>query len=175
MSNLELINNSLAELEQELEKIKTAKELINAMQTSAKLTIDEAQKAVQNFKEITEKLMSESKKVNNETIRKTKELQKNTIELTNSVRELIGKLDRVDFPIRLDKLDTSVSGINTSIQNIFGRFETIEKNLKDDFNSKISGLQDKLEKSQKTNLILLMFILLITGGSFLTILVKLVF
>ena len=84
----------------------------------------------------------------------------------------MSRLDKVDFPTRLDKLDNSVTGINTAIQNIFGRFETIEKNLKDEFNSKISILQEKQEKNQKMNLVFLILILLFVGSSLLTLLFK---
>ena len=87
-----------------------------------------------------------------------------------AVDELLEKFDKVDFPIRLDKLDTSVSGINNAIQNLFSRIESIERNLKDDFNSKISTVQDKIEKSQKANVAFLILILLVTAGSLIALL-----
>lgn len=146
MAELNEINDALADFEEELSKLKSASGLIEEAKNSAKTTI------------------SESKKLN-ESAKK----------LLGAVDELMKKIDRVDFPTRLDKLDNSVTVINTSIQNIFGRFETVEKNLKDELNSKIYGLQEKLEKSQKLNLVFLILILLFTGSSLLTILINLVF
>ncbi|MCD6492755.1 MAG: hypothetical protein J7K36_02995 [Archaeoglobaceae archaeon] len=143
MNELNEINKELAEFEEELSKLKSASEMIEESKNAAQATI------------------SESKKLN-ESAQK----------LLNAVNILMSRLDKVDFPTRLDKLDNSVTGINTAIQNIFGRFETIEKNLKDEFNSKISILQEKQEKNQKMNLVFLILILLFVGSSLLTLLFK---
>lgn len=146
MSNLEMINNSLAELEKELAKIKTVKELMSTVQASAELTINEAKNAVLNFKETAEKIISESRRATDKTISETKELQDITSELVKSVNELVRKLDRVDFPTRLDKLDTSISNTQAAIQNIFQRFDSIERNIKEDIRA---YLNTKFSESNK--------------------------
>ncbi len=162
------LNKSLGKLEQELSNIKSASEMI----TDAKETTN---KTINETKIIIADLIENSKKASDSAIRESKKLNESATKLFKAVALLMQKLDKVDFPTRLDKLDSSVSGINTAIQNIFGRFETVEKNLKDEFNYKISGVQEKLEKSQKLNLVFLVLILLFTGSSLLTILVKFVF
>ena len=168
MSELNEINDSLADFEEELSKLKSASGLIEEAKNSAKTTITESKK-------IMEELISNSKRATDSAIQESKKLNESAKNLFVAVNTLMNKLDKVDFPTRLDKLDNSVTGINTAIQNIFGRFETVEKNLKDEFNSKISGLQEKLEKSQKLNLIFLILVFLLTGSSLVTLLVKLVF
>ncbi|MHB2151041.1 hypothetical protein ACX8XP_18495 [Calditrichota bacterium LG25] len=168
MPELNEINDSLAEFQEELEKLSSASQEIQKAKNVALTTIAESKK-------IMEELISNSKQATDSAIMESRKLNESAIKLFNAVDVLMQKLDKVDFPTRLDKLDTSVAGINTAIQNIFGRFETVEKNLKDELNSKISILQEKLEKSRKTNLIFLTLILIMTGGLLFTILVKLVF
>lgn len=168
MAELNEINDALADFEEELSKLKSASGLIEEAKNSAITTISESKK-------IMEELISNSKEATDSAIQKSKKLNESAKKLLGAVDELMKKIDRVDFPTRLDKLDNSVTIINTSIQNIFGRFETVEKNLKDELNSKIYGLQEKLEKSQKLNLVFLILILLFTGSSLLTILLNLVF
>ena len=168
MPELNDINNNLAEFQEELSKLKNASGLIEDVKNSAQSTITESKK-------IMEELISNSRKATDSAIQESKKLNVSANKLFDAVDVLMQKLEKVDFPTRLDKLDTSVSCINTAIQNIFSRFETIERNLKDDFNFKISNVQEKLEKSQKLNLVFFILILLLTGGSLLTLLVKLVF
>ncbi|WP_457559031.1 hypothetical protein [Candidatus Harpocratesius sp.] len=167
MSELNKINDSLAEFEEELSKLKSASEMIKDAKNSAQTTISES-------KQIMEKLIADSKTATDNAIQESKKLNESAQKLFDAVDMLMQKLEKVDFPTRLDKLDTSVSGINTAIQNIFGRFETVEKNLKDDFNFKILKVQEKLEKSHKLNLMFFIFILLLTGSSLTTFLVKFV-
>lgn len=167
MPELNDINDSLAGFEEELSKLKSASDLIEEAKNSAQTTISESKK-------IMEELISNSKQATDSAIQESKKLNESAKKLFGAVNILMKKLDKVDFPTRLDKLDNSVTGINTAIQNIFGRFETVEKNLKDEFKSKISVLDEKLEKSQKLNMIFLILLLLFSGGSLLTVLIKLV-
>jgi len=153
------LNKSLGELEQELSKIKSASEMI----TDAKET---AEKTINETKEIMADLIDKSKNATDSAIKESKKLNKSASSLLKAVDILMEKLDKVDFPTRLDKLDTSVSGINTSIQNVISRFDSVERNLKDDFDNKIKQVQSKIEESQQINLYLLIGILVVLGGSF---------
>ena len=93
-----------------------------------------------------------------------KVLSKSSQELVDSTSTLLIKIDSVDFPSRLDKLDIAISSLNTGIQNLQGRidiFETnnnknldnkvnlVEKNINNTINSKISHLSDRMEKIHK--------------------------
>ena len=154
------LNISLGELEQELSKIKSASEMIS----DAKETTD---KTINETKEIMADLIENSKKATDSAIKESKKLNKAASSLLKAVDTLMEKLDKVDFPTRLDKLDTTVSVINSSIQNVLSRFDSVERNLKDDFDNKINQVQKKLEESQQVNLYLLIGILVVLGGSFL--------
>jgi len=118
------INKSLGELEQELSKIKSASEMISDAKETAQKTISET-------KEIMSDLIMNSKKATASAIKESKKLNNAATELFIVVDDLLKKLDKVDFPTRLDKLDTTVSGINSGIQNILGRFDTVERNIRD--------------------------------------------
>ena len=118
-------NKSLGELEEELSKIKSASELIQDAKDTAEKTISET-------KTILSDLIKNSKKATDSAIKESKKLNNAATEVFIVVDDLMNKLDKVDFPIRLDKLDTTVSGINSSIQNVLGRFDSVERNLKDD-------------------------------------------
>ncbi len=165
MSELNEINDSLADFEEELSKLKSASGMIEDAQRSAQTTISES-------KIIMEEIIENSRKSSDGAIQESIKLNESANKLLEAVDDLMQKIDKVDFPTRLDKLDTSVSGINTAIQNLFSRFESIERNLKDDFNSKISTVQEKLVKSQKLNLVILILILLVLTGSLIAFLLK---
>ncbi len=154
------LNKSLGELEQELSKIKSASEMITDAKETTEKTINETKKIIAD-------LIENSKMATDSAVKESKKLNQAASSLLQAVDALTEKLEKVDFPTRLDKLDTTVSGINSGIQNIFGRFDFVERNLKDDFDNKINQVQQKLEESQKLNFYLLIGILVVLGGSFL--------
>ena len=105
-------------------------------------------------------LIKKAKEATDSAIKESKKLTKAAEKLLNMVTTLMEKLDDVDFPTRLDKLDTTISGINSGIQNILSRFDSVERNLKDD----ISILNQRLDKTHKVSLYLLVGILLMLGS-----------
>lgn len=60
------------------------------------------------------------------------ELRQENNKLTESNTKLIEKIDKVDFPSRLDKVDATVSSINQGLQNTQSRLGDLERNIKDD-------------------------------------------
>jgi chromosome segregation ATPase len=157
MSNTSDLNKSLAKFEDELSKLKTAS--------------DEIEKA----KEIANDTISASIKSLAEVTENSKKLQQSSIELINTVEQLLSKIDRVDFPSRLDKLDASVVGINSAIQNIFTRFDSVERNLKDDIQSKAGVINEQLRNLKRNNLILLASISILSLSTLIIVFLKLVF
>ncbi|MBM3243193.1 hypothetical protein FJZ31_43590 [Candidatus Poribacteria bacterium] len=143
MAKLDDINKSLGDLEQELDRLKSASEMIEGVTRTA------------------EQAAAESARLN-----------QTADELCHTVGNLTDKIDRIDFHSRLDKLDATVSGINVAIQNIQGRFDTLERNIKDDFEHRISALRESLGKSHLLNLILLIVISLLACGVLIITLVK---
>ncbi len=70
--------------------------------------------------------------------------------LINANETLIDKVDKVDFPIRLDKIDATVSAINHGLQNTQTRIGDLERNLKDDIQAKTKDVTSKIEASENS-------------------------
>ena len=135
MNQLNDINSSLAQLEEELENLKKASSIIQDAKTTAQTVLDESE-----------------------------ELNQSSNELLVAVNQLMTKINNVDFPTRLEKLDVSVTSINASVQNVLGRLDALEMNLKDDIDSKTTFLAGKLGKLQRENYISAGLILVIVVG-----------
>ncbi len=205
------INKILIELQEELEKIKTAAELIEVaknsndkilkdstnafneimhsseeniekLSNSAQKTISESQgvflKSIdaanktiietqdtfeKGFGKIREKadiLLKESKemidltqKFTDLTIKESKELNRSSQDLKQAANELLDEIKKINFPVKFEKMDLTLSGISTSIQNIFGRFETFERNFKDEIKNKFDKLHElRLNQNKKIKL-----------------------
>lgn len=62
---------------------------------------------------------------------------------------LVEKIGMIDFPTRLDKLDSTVGSINQGLQNTQQRLGDLERNLKDDLQSKAKDILIKVEHSER--------------------------
>lgn len=65
--------------------------------------------------------------------------------LSSETEKLVNKIDKVDFPIRLDKLDATVSSVNQGLQNIQQRLGEVERNFKDDLQAKTKDVITKID------------------------------
>lgn len=162
MSNIPDVNRELGILEEELAKLKSAAKLIGDAKNAAQKAVEVAEIMIKQISELTSSLMVFSE-----------------------------KMDTIDFPSRLDKLDATVSGINQEIQNIQSRIDVSERHLSDSlrqeshsilrsindlknelyariemlregFTAKLSSLESSLKKSTRTNRILLIFVLVVS-------------
>lgn len=109
----------LASLEGELIKLKSSVEYIEA----AKVSVESAEKIIEGAKNLQAKVEDHAK----------------------LIEELIKKIDKVDFPSRLDKIDTSVATINQNISNLQTRMEVIDKSIKDDLKNHSVHLLKEIE------------------------------
>jgi hypothetical protein len=154
MPKTDNINESMIELEQELNKLNSASELISKAK-------DTAEKNIIETKDIISKLVKSSEKTLDKTVKESKQLAKVSKELAKNVELLVERLDNVDFPVRLDKIDTSVASINAGVQNIQGRVDSLENNLKDDVTNKLNDQLSRFKKYQNiTSLALGAFIII---------------
>jgi hypothetical protein len=69
------------------------------------------------------------------TLRSHNELTQKHIEayseLVYATNKLLDKIDRIDFPNRLDKIDNTISAINLGISQLNLKLEPLERNIKD--------------------------------------------
>ena len=112
------INRNLSELEEELKNLKSAAELITEARVVAEKTIEEANH------------LSETSK-----------------ELVSGVNLLVSKVDKIDFPSRLDKLDATVSGINSGMQNVIFRLESVERHFDKSLEKLTKEMMEYFKKS----------------------------
>ena len=117
------LNLELVRLEEELEKLKTAVEYIE----SAKVSVEVASKIIGSMVD----------------------LQKEFEKLSTNSQILITKIDKVDFPSRLDKLDSTISTINQNISNLQARIESFERNVKDEIKSRSKDILQEFESNTK--------------------------
>ena len=99
----ELLNEEIIKLGEELTKLKSAVEYIE----TAKISIESASKIINTIVE----------------------LKKEFETLSGKAYSLIDKLDNVDFPARLDRIDSNLITVSTEIQEIKSRIETGDKAL----------------------------------------------
>ena len=65
---------------------------------------------------------------------------------------LTNKLDQVDFPSRLDKIDATVAGINQGVMNLQGKLDNTERNLREKI-GKVSILITEFERRQEEKML----------------------
>ncbi len=99
----ELLNEEIIKLGEELTKLKSAVEYIE----TAKISIESASKIINTIVE----------------------LKKEFEVLSGKAYSLIDKLDNVDFPTRLDRIDSNLITVSTEIQEVKSRIETGDKAL----------------------------------------------
>lgn len=121
MAQIQVVNDALLGLQQELEKLRTAAELVGDAKDSALSSIEAADAVRKSAVSVIETVGGFAEKVEG----------------------LAKRIEGVDFPTRLDKLDATISGINAGVQNSMSRFDSVERNLSEKIKSETEGLRSK--------------------------------
>lgn len=100
--------------------------LQSGIDTSVKSN-QELAEGIQKMK-IPEKIDEFEKSVTKRISESYKEIEKNTRQIADETSKAILNLN---LPIRIDKLDANIAGISSAIQNVQGRFDLVESNIKD--------------------------------------------
>lgn len=77
---------------------------------------------------IPERIDEFEKSVNKRLTESYKEIERNTKQIADDTSKAILNLN---LPIRIDKLDANIAGISSAIQNVQGRLDLVESNVKD--------------------------------------------
>jgi ABC-type transporter Mla subunit MlaD len=95
-----------------------------------------------------EKIDEFEKSINKRLSESYKEIERNTKQIADDTSKAIMDLN---LPIRIDKLDANIAGISSAIQNVQGRLDLLESNVKDRLREAsdrqshaLSSFQDKL-------------------------------
>ncbi|TRZ66615.1 hypothetical protein D4R20_00285 [bacterium] len=118
------------------------KSLSDANEKHQKQLTTEIQESIKKISNATEQLL----KSNSSFEKQIKVLLSEYFGLRESTLKLIKRIESIDFPARLDKLDASVSSINQGLQNTQTRIGDLERNLKDYIQARI----DTFEKAVTT-------------------------
>ncbi|GIV30350.1 MAG: hypothetical protein KatS3mg028_1416 [Bacteroidia bacterium] len=130
----EQIHKELASLQSELSRLDSAvKHIEDAKQLAKDIT--------KNGHELQDKYK--------EQLQEVKDLTAKYQELVGRAEKLIDKIDKVDFPTRLDKLDAAVTAINQGLQNTQTKLENLGRDLKDEIKEAHKVLSYKLDMNQK--------------------------
>ena len=117
------LQGEVVKLEEELNKLRSAIEYIE----SAKLSIEAASKIIN-------------------TITKMKdEFEK----LSDRAYQLIQKLDKIDFPSRLDKLDSNINSTNQNITESLARIESNERSVRDELKTTSKSILNEIHESSR--------------------------
>lgn len=98
------------------------------------LRLDGAVKHIEDAKQLAKDVTKNGHELQDkyrELLLEVKDLTAKYQELVGRAEKLIDKIDNVDFPTRLDKLDNAVTAINQGIQNTQGKLENIGRDFKD--------------------------------------------
>ena len=145
----EEIQNALIGLEGSLTEVKSAVDLINETKGSAAGVIDKAAETIESVKQQMEELQLYFEKWINELDEQTKKLFgeyeglwekqndevqklfKQNKELIKEVAELVKYLNSVNFPARLDKIDSTIATVLNGNQTIQNQLNELSRRLAD--------------------------------------------
>lgn len=169
-THLEKLKTELNKLEPAVKHLQKADENATALISSLTNIHKEFSKHLQSIEkslsdanekhqnQLTKEIQESTKKINdatellsksNSTFEKQiKNLLSEYSGLGNATAALIKKIESVDFPIRFDKLDATVSSINQGLQNTQTRIGDLERNIKDDLQAKTKDVILKVESTE---------------------------
>lgn len=135
------INAELESLQKELEQFKTTVEYLNVAESHVKKAVKTVNHAEAHF---------------NKKVEELKNTYYSFIKLTDSVSKVISKIDTINFPERLDNIETNINKTITylnetrkdSLDELRKASEII---VKADFDGRFKKLQNTIEVSVKSN------------------------
>lgn len=120
--------------------------------------LDSAVKHIQNAERLAQSIVNTSTELQakyNDQLREVQELTAQYQELVEKSERIIQKIDQVDFPNRLDKLDSSVAGINQGLQNTQLKLENLSHDIVNDLKDinksldvAVKGINEGLQHTQ---------------------------
>lgn len=139
ISAVSIIHKEYAKHLQAIEKL-----LVDSNKDHHKQISKDIQDSTTKLNDLGEKITKSFKSVEKEV----KDLLDEYKFLSSETEKLVNKIDKIDFPTRLDKLDATVSSINQGLQNTQQRLGDIERNIKDDMSAKQKELTSKIESAE---------------------------
>jgi flagellar biosynthesis chaperone FliJ len=153
----EQVIDALTRLQQELSRLEPAVEHIEAAQkvTTAVAEIPELyQKYGVALKDRIEESLEASEKVNrglqsitNSLLDEIDKERKALEELRKQVKDFHDKIELINFPQRLDKIDVSVAGIMSAVQTLQNRVDNLERTFSEKSQLQLQAVQKLQEET----------------------------
>ena len=116
MSDSATVNDHLAELESELERLSKSVDEIHAAQEAATQAVSASKSVLSILEQVS---------------RGYQELHESDEELKDGIHDALGKISQVDFPSRLNKLDNTVSAVSIGVQNLSTGIHDLSQNFEE--------------------------------------------
>ena len=149
IGSINSIQNStiMSEINDELKKLKNSLDKLDTYTKEIGTAKDAATSVVDAISEVQNSYSSSIESIDKEV----SDLVKTNKPLTDQLQVLTNKLDQVDFPSRLDKIDATVAGINQGVMNLQGKLDNTERDLREQI-GKVSTLITEFERRQDEKL-----------------------
>ena len=128
MVDIPTVSNHLAELEEELERLSKATNEIATAKEAASEVVSASQSMLSTLKQVAADFQC---------------LNKSNESVTQKIHEALDLIAKVDFPLRLDKLDNTVSAVSIGVQNLATDFHDLARRLEES-NDQIGALHSAL-------------------------------
>ena len=117
------------------------------------------------LKEATDHIQ-ESKAAAQQAVDAYRRLHKQSAGLVEPVEHLIERIDAVHFPSRFDKLDASITGVNSALQNVQGQIRELASGVNQRMDETEAAVDDVAAevKTVRTFVLVAIFLLVIVGG-----------
>lgn len=152
LTALETLHREIEKLEPAIKHVETAQQVTQTVKAIPQKHVELLTEVKNNDAKHKEELKNLFAKELSGFTEENKKLQKSTTEIQQQVKleqEALAKLketvqsfhervEKINFPERLDKLDANIAGIMSAVQAIQGRLDIVERNIAD----KIRDVQD---------------------------------
>lgn len=142
---LESLHREIEKLEPAIKHVETAQQVTQTVKAIPQKHVELLQEVKSNDAKHKEELKNLFEKELSGFTEENKKLQKTTTEiqlqvkleqealakLKETVQSFHGRVEKINFPERLDKLDANVAGIMAAIQSVQSRLDGLERNISD--------------------------------------------
>jgi len=160
LTALEILHREIEKLEPAIKHVETAQQVTQTVKAIPQKHVELLQEVKSNDAKHKEELKTLFAKELSGFTDQNKKLQKTTTEIQQQVKleqEALAKLketvqsfhervEKINFPERLDKLDANVAGIMTAIQSVQSRLDGLERNIAD----RLRDMQDYQKETRAT-------------------------
>lgn len=130
MVDIPTVSNHLAELEEELERLSKATDEIATAKGAASEVVSASRSMILTLKHVAADFQH---------LNKSNEL------VIQKIHETLDLIVKVDFPLRLDKLDNTISAVNIGVQNLATVCNELARRFKES-NDRIEALHSRLRR-----------------------------